>query len=125
MPPTRKRLIMPQKIGEMNGKWALLFKAILACASVCFPLIVAFEAWQCLTIMSIQEAHAQHQEAQARQIQKMDSFMELGPRYTEREARADNISLKGDLIEYVSNRCDDLDKKIDRLQDFIEDKHRN
>lgn len=86
---------MGQQIGQMNGKWAVLFKALLSVGALLVPCIVALQVWQVQQIYSLRESSVVMEH-------DLKSFVAMGPGYTPKDARADNLELRTELLSEIS-----------------------
>ena len=113
-----------QKIGELNGKWALLFKILLAVNTVLIVPAVAWSSWITLMVFDLRQA-------QAVNTQRYETFMAIGPRYTPRDAERDAAMLRAEIkgqlsaiqaqlqvlqneSEIVRGKVVEIEKKMDR-----------
>jgi hypothetical protein len=75
-------------IGDMNGKWAILFKAQLALGAFVLPMLVPWAVW---VTGQVFEAKSQ-----------LNAFTSAGPRYTADQAVADGLRLRRDIIQEIA-----------------------
>jgi hypothetical protein len=69
----------PRKIGEMNGRWAMLFKFVLVMNGVLIPALLAWGSW--VTVGQIKD----------------ETFRSKGDRYTPEHAAHDLTSLRTEI----------------------------
>jgi hypothetical protein len=109
------------RIGNLNGKWSVLFRGLMALGAVMLPMMVSLNVW---FVSSIYEMKI----VQIGILARIDSFMGEGPRYTEEMARADHAELKGQIVDDVLNNyppkwVTDLlakhDKEIERINEEL------
>ena len=81
-----------KKIGQLNGKWSILFRAVLVLAGFIIPYNIAMEAWQTAQIHEMKIAQAQLRA-------QFNIFASEGPRYTPTDALALEAKLQVDLLE--------------------------
>lgn len=105
-------------IGELNGKWALLFKSVLTLAAVTLPLVVTLNVWFVQKVYSMESA-------QVLLAYKLDQFIAGGPRWTAIDAKAAHLELKQEIETYIESRypprwltdtVSDLDTRVKRLE---------
>jgi hypothetical protein len=84
-------------IGQLEGRWALLFKVAIAFVVFVMPFLIAMQAWE------IQQIHLLSTQ-QAVNEQRWDYFMDRGPRYTPEMAMAELLKLKQEIHDEVSQR---------------------
>lgn len=75
----------PSRVGNLNGKWAVLFKAQLAVGAFLLPSIMAWATWATVQLFGIKS--------------EIRSFMAVGPRYTATDAHLDQAVLKADILK--------------------------
>lgn len=85
------------KIGNLNGKWSILFRALMAVLVFVIPFVVALNVWFVVTIYEIKLV-------QIGLITKMDSFMSPGERYTPEMATADMEQLRNEIIKEMRSQ---------------------
>ena len=88
-------------MGNLNGKWAILFKGVLALTAIAIPVSLGILGWVLLEISSLKTLSAV-------QSVKIETFVSGGPRYSSDNARADfaairleMLSLKLEIQEWV------------------------
>jgi hypothetical protein len=69
----------PRKIGEMNGRWAMLFKFVLVMNGVLIPALLAWGSW--VTVGQIKD----------------EAFRDKGARYTPEQSAHDLASLRTEI----------------------------
>ncbi len=82
-------------IGNLNGKWAILFKATLSTCVIIFPSIIALNVWFVKTIHGIELK-------QAEVAAELKLLANTGARYTPAMAEAENLRLKQAILEEIS-----------------------
>lgn len=78
------------KIGGLNGKWAILFKAQLAVGAFFMPMIVSWCVWATVQLFTLQ--------------QEIVAFKALGPRYTATDAQVDQLKMKEFILAEFDKR---------------------
>lgn len=82
-------------IGEMNGKWAILFRATLLTVSVLLMPAMGLLTWQVTSIFELRQQIGKVEN-------KIEVFIAEGPRYTPTDARADHLKLYQEIQEWVN-----------------------
>ena len=85
-----------RSIGELNGKWSLLFRAMLSLGAVLLPFIVVLNVW---FVTAIYDIKLKQIEINAR----FDAVIAKGPFYTREMARSDNLQLRENIIREIKN----------------------
>lgn len=99
-----------QKIGEINGKWALLFKALLALNGIA---LVPWATWQTLVSFELRQQ-------QAIMSREMTIFFGAGPRYTPLDAERDQLILRTETKSLLN----ELELKIEKVSErLLEHEH--
>ena len=126
---------MPEdsKIGQLNGKWALLFKATLAACTFFIPSMLAVGTFLVVGHFELKETVSVNDTERKADINLLRSeikqlsnnvagFMSDGPRYTPKDAKADNIMLKQEILKDVSAQYPPawLTKEVESLSRRVE-----
>jgi hypothetical protein len=77
-------------IGELNGKWAILFKAQLTIGALVAPMLITWCVWCTSQIFNVQSQVA--------------TFISVGPRYTATQAALDLATLRRDILTEVDSK---------------------
>ena len=104
---------MPQErklIGELNGKWALLFKISLVLTPLFISLIVTWGAWTTSKVYA-------HDVA----LTRLESWKDIGPRFTAVDAQALELRVKEQVAEINERKFQALMAKLDELTMAIND----
>ena len=94
-----------QKIGELNGKWALLFKLMLAFNAVAIPITISWATYVSTELWELRATQAVAHE-------KLLGFIGRGPRYTEHDAIKDGVLVRAELGAPLA----DLASQMTRMQ---------
>ena len=78
------------QIGKLNGKWAVLFKALLAAGAFLVPLVLPWFVWVTFQIFEMKTSLA--------------TFVAAGPRYTPDDARADRLELRQEIFSEIEQK---------------------
>lgn len=84
-------------IGELNGKWGIMFKLTVAFGAFSLPFLIALNVW---FVKAIYELKLQQAEIAI----QMQSFIAVGPRYTPEMARSDNLELMNEIMEKIQEQ---------------------
>lgn len=76
------------KIGQLNGKWAILFKAQLTLGAVLFPGVMAWCTWMTIQTFDVKA--------------DMQAFQAVGPRYTSTQAEVDHLKQKQEVLAEIA-----------------------
>lgn len=82
------------KIGQLNGWRSLLFQLNLIVLPVALTGVLTLSVWIVVQIFTLRQDHA----VLAHEVK---SFTSAGPRYTPKDARADGLDLKNDILDEV------------------------
>lgn len=99
-----------RKIGELNGRWAWLLKAML---SVTPFFLASLTALQIYFVQQIQSVHIQ--------LAKFEEWKNVGPRFTASDAAV----LKADILATVSIQLASIQKDIIKLQVTMDQRNAN
>ncbi|MHA2204119.1 MAG: hypothetical protein ACW991_10560 [Candidatus Hodarchaeales archaeon] len=44
-----------QKVGELNGKWSILFRALMAVMALMLPFLISMAVWSTVTLFNLQK----------------------------------------------------------------------
>lgn len=91
--------VNPHAIGNLNGKWAVLFKAIIAAGGVALPFLVALNVWTVTEINALKIENA-------RLVTRFEAFANVGPRYSADMAAADQYRLKEEIVKTIEQRIE-------------------
>lgn len=84
--------MMPEEsrgtVGQLNGKWALLLKSMLALGAVLLPFGVGWCTWATVQLFSLQN--------------KFGAFEAVGPRYTATQAQVDQLTMRATILQDVA-----------------------
>lgn len=94
-------------IGQLNGKWALMLKLLLAVHTV---FILPALGWAIMITSSVYELKTQS----AVSLAQWAAFTAIGPRYTQDDAEADQRALRAEMQTMI-------DRSIDRVEDRLND----
>lgn len=86
-----------KRIGELNGKWAILFRFVLSMATLALPAVVSLQVWE------IKKLHELEVE-QTRLRTSFELFSRAGGRYTPEMAKADNLELKQGIWNEIEKK---------------------
>ncbi len=82
------------KVGELNGKWSILFRATLATSAVVLPFLVSLNVWLVVS--------AFEQKARLDLIDyRLGQFIGAGPRYTATDAQVDLARFREELLKEI------------------------
>ena len=87
----------PNALGNLNGKWAILFKAIITAGGLAMPFLVGLNVWTVTEINGLKIEHA-------KLLARFESFVSVGPRYSADMAIADQYRLKEDVLKTVDEK---------------------
>jgi hypothetical protein len=98
---------MPEKVGELNGKWSILFRAQLAVGAIVLPLIIAWCTWATVEVFKVQT--------------DLKVFMAAGPRYTPADARSEILKMKEEILNEVEQNYPPewLKEQLRELKDLV------
>lgn len=114
------------KIGNINGKWAFLFKATLAVVAALLPFGIALNVW---FVTQIHELQMTQNNITASLTDMIEDFVALGPRYTALDAGRDHLEMKLEMISLIQNvqpprwlkeTVERHDEQIDRIERKID-----
>jgi len=83
-----------RQIGSLNGKWSVLFRALLSVGAVVLPMLVMLNVWFVTAIYDVKMR-------QIGLLTRMDVFIAEGPRYTPADAKADILELRSSILEQM------------------------
>lgn len=117
------------RIGELNGKWTLLFRTLMAGALFVLPFLVGLQVWFVTTIYSIQISQEKLRGSVAQ-------LAAVGPRYTRDMALHDNMEMRDrvlktfkddyppawlrDEVRKISANLTAIQVRVERLEDAID-----
>lgn len=76
------------KIGQMNGKWAIIFKVVLSSAVFIIPSLLAWCTWVTVAMFSLQS--------------QFSAWNAVGPRYTSTQAQVDQLNMRNDILTEIA-----------------------
>ena len=100
----------PKLIGELNGKWSMLFKVSLVATPLAITLIVSWGTWATAKVYA-------HDLA----IGRLEAWKDIGPRFTPSDAQALELRVKQDIAAVNQRRFDEVIAKVEVLTTAIND----
>lgn len=110
---------MSEPIGQLNGKWSILFRAMLSVMVFAIPYSITLHVYQVKSVIELKISQAQIGS-------RIDQFMAPGPRYTKVNAETDNLQLRREMLEFIENRYPpkwliekiaELERRLGRMED--------
>jgi len=83
-----------QKVGNIDGWFGLLFKLNLVAIPICLSGIVTLLVW-------LVQTTNENSSSLALVTQRVDSWEAKGPRYSAVDAKADHLTTRESILEYV------------------------
>jgi len=83
-----------QKVGNVDGWFGLLFKLNLIAMPICLSGIVALLVW-------LVQTTNENSSRLSLVTQRVDSWEARGPRYSSVDAKADHLTTRENILEYV------------------------
>ena len=87
-------MLTPSKIGELNGKWSILFRTLMTLFGMSLPFIIMFAIWITVTLYDIRESLA---VINYKQEDRKEAMAELKRSVEDLKTRLIDIEKKIDL----------------------------
>lgn len=103
----------PARIGQLNGKWSILFRALMVVGAIFAPFFITLSAWLVTSIYDVRLD-------QAILAGKIEAFIDSSPRYTPDMAERDNLRLKAELLDDVHTHLEVIEERLDTVNKDIQ-----
>ena len=87
----------PGAIGNMNGKWAVSFKALISAGTLALTSLVGLNVWTVTEINGLKIENA-------KLVTRFENFVSVGPRYSLDMAATDQHRLKEEILKVVDEK---------------------
>ena len=97
------------KIGQLNGKWSVLFRVQIAMVCFSLPFLITLEVWQTTSIHDLKVSQAEVRT-------RMDNLV------TQADSKASDAMLKDQILQVVEQRYPPqwLRDEVSRLRDRLD-----